>query len=152
MKTGSAIRRANQLGMPFGTAHHRLRKLILFHLLRKCGEDICYRCHERIAVVEDLSIEHKEPWEGIDSTLFWDIDNIAFSHINCNRPHHRSGGKVAGLRKKVGPEGTAWCARCKTFRHKMLFAPGTRWDGLYSYCNPCVSERRRESRLLKEKE
>ena len=149
MITGSAARRANQLGMPFGTASNRLRKLVLFHLLKKCGDDFCYRCHERIKVVEDLSIEHKEPWEGRDLSLFWDIDNISFSHIKCNKPQRRSGGKVAGLRKKVGPQGTAWCARCKVFRPKNLFTKGTRWDGLSSYCNPCFSERRRESRSLR---
>ena len=150
MKDNSASRRATQLGMPFGTASHRLRKLILFHLLKKCGDDICYRCRERIAAVEDLSIEHKEPWEGRDLALFWNIDNIAFSHIKCNRPHYRSGGKVGALRKKVGPEGTAWCARCQAFRPRTLFTSGTRWDGLSSYCNPCFSERHKRSRLLRE--
>ena len=31
--------------------------------------------------IEDLSIEHKKPWLDEDPRLFWDMGNIAFSHI-----------------------------------------------------------------------
>lgn len=72
------------LGMPHGTAQGRLRKLILFDLLKRHGENICYRCSKSIETVEDLSIEHKKAWLGIDVKLFWDLSNIAFSHLKCN--------------------------------------------------------------------
>lgn len=75
------------LGVPFGTACNKLRKNILFKLLQKLKENICFRCHLEIVTVGDLSIEHKEPWEGRSIALFWDLDNIAFSHLHCNRPH-----------------------------------------------------------------
>ena len=73
-----------QLGMPFGTASNRLRKMVLFDLLRKHGENICFRCGKEIETYEELSLEHKQPWLNVDATLFWDLGNIAFSHLNCN--------------------------------------------------------------------
>ena|SRR5712664_1866660 len=75
------------LGMPHGTANNRLRKNILFHLLKKHDENYCVRCEQLIESVDDLSIEHIKPWEGISAELFWDLENIAFSHLHCNRPH-----------------------------------------------------------------
>ena len=45
------------------------------------NEDICFKCKSKIKIVEELSIEHKLPWEGISIELFWDLDNIAFSHL-----------------------------------------------------------------------
>lgn len=77
-------RRAEQLSMPYGTACHRLRKLVLFDLLRRHGENICYRCGGPIQTVEELSLEHKNPWENVNASLFWDLDNIGFSHHACN--------------------------------------------------------------------
>jgi len=75
------------LGMPFGTACNRLRKNILFSLLVRLQENVCFKCGELILSVNDLSIEHKQPWEGRDSNLFWDLNNIAYSHLGCNLPH-----------------------------------------------------------------
>lgn len=66
------------LGMPHGTANSRLRKNVLFSLLQKLGEDICFKCGRKIEKVEELSIEHKLPWEGRSADLFWDLSNIAF--------------------------------------------------------------------------
>lgn len=76
--------KSRQLGMPFGTASARLRKIVLFDLLCRLNEDHCYRCQGQIESVDDLSIEHKEPWLRKDNKLFWDLDNIAFSHLSCN--------------------------------------------------------------------
>jgi hypothetical protein len=83
-----------------------------------------------------LSIEHKQPWEGISTELFWSLDNIAFSHLRCNRNHRRNSG--GARRRKVGPEGTAWCRRCKVFLHVSAFSRHTaRWNGLQPWCNQC---------------
>lgn len=75
-----------QLGMPLGTASARLRKKILFSLIKECGKNVCYQCGKPIETEEELSIEHKIPW--LDSNnpkeLFFSIDNIAFSHLRCN--------------------------------------------------------------------
>lgn len=76
--------KAAQLGMPFGTACGRLRKIVLWSLLKKHNENLCFRCGQEIETVEDLSLEHKQPWEGVSVALFWDLENIAFSHLICN--------------------------------------------------------------------
>ena len=79
-------KKAAQLGLPIGTASSRLRKLVLFRLLQDAGRDVCYQCGERIESVEQLSIEHKDPWLDSDDPVgrFFDLDNIAFSHQKCN--------------------------------------------------------------------
>ena len=67
------------LGMPFGTAQNRLRKLVLF---RSISPALCFRCNRSIEKADDLSIEHKTPWKSKEQ--FWDMGNIAFSHLKCN--------------------------------------------------------------------
>lgn len=78
--------KSKQLGMSFSTASSKLRKEIMFRLVQKCGLDICYRCNEKIENVDDFSIEHKEPWLHSEepNKLFFDMNNIAFSHTHCN--------------------------------------------------------------------
>jgi hypothetical protein len=73
-----------QLGMPYGTASQRLKKSLMLMLAQKCGMDICCRCAQRISVAGELSIEHIEPWQDVDAALFWDLNNIGFSHLSCN--------------------------------------------------------------------
>ena len=79
-------KKRDQLGMPIGTAAGRLRKMIMFALLQKAGQDICHQCGERIKRVEDLSVEHIIPWLDSDDPieLYFDLDNITFSHLKCN--------------------------------------------------------------------
>ncbi len=79
-------KKAEQLGMPIGTASNRLRKLILFDCIQQLNKDKCYRCGEYIYEIDDFSVEHKEPWldSGNALELFFDLDNIAFSHLSCN--------------------------------------------------------------------
>jgi hypothetical protein len=80
-----------ELGVPFGTACARLRKQVMFKLVQETGQDECHKCGLVIESVEELSIEHKEPWQGVSPDLFWDLDNIAFSHRRCNVRHSRHG-------------------------------------------------------------
>lgn len=106
-------KKANFLGMPYGTANARLRKSILFTLVKKLGEDICFQCKRRIEIEDELSIEHKKPWEGIDIELFWNLNNISFSHLSCNVAAKRKWNK--GRR---APHGTttrynSWGCRCE---------------------------------------
>ena len=72
------------LGMDKGTAMHRLKKIIMFELAKKAGIDRCHRCKLLINNVEEFSVEHIESWLWKDVELFWDINNIAFSHLACN--------------------------------------------------------------------
>lgn len=75
-----------QLGMPFGTASAKLRKSILFTLLKETNKNICFQCGKPIELESELSIEHKIPWLDSDNPKdrFFDMKNIAFSHLSCN--------------------------------------------------------------------
>tara|TARA_Y100001973_G_C5186894_1_gene328446 strand:+ start:917 stop:1453 length:537 start_codon:yes stop_codon:yes gene_type:complete len=72
------------LGINKSTAMARLRKMILFELVKKAGMDRCHQCKFLIHDVAELSIEHIKPWLWKDKKLFWDLNNIAFSHLSCN--------------------------------------------------------------------
>lgn len=69
------------------TASNRLRKLIIWNFVTKYGEDTCFQCGEKITSIDDLSIEHKVPWmySGREQELYFDLDNVTFSHISCNK-------------------------------------------------------------------
>lgn len=79
-------KKAEQLGMNHSTANARLRKDLIFYMMRKLGEGNCYQCGEEILSIDDMSIEHKEPWLDSEDPvgLFFNIENIAFSHLSCN--------------------------------------------------------------------
>jgi hypothetical protein len=85
------IKKKLQLGMHPSTAAHKLRKMIMFELVKQVGLGRCYRCKEKIENVEDLSVEHILPW--LDSVnprkLYFDLSNITFSHLKCNVASHR---------------------------------------------------------------
>ena len=141
-----AARKAEQLGMPWGTACGRLRKLILFHLLEQLGQNICFHCNETIESAEALSIEHKVPWQGSEPELFWDMDNIAFSHLACNVAAANRKVQAAALtrwkqqNRKVGPEGTVWCSGHQDFLLVQLFTrKQSQWTGFDVYCKQCRS-------------
>jgi len=86
MGKGSNKKKSEQLGMNHATAAHRLRKRILFSLVQETGQDNCFQCGEQILSVENLSIEHKSPWLDSEDPvgLYFDLNNIAFSHLSCN--------------------------------------------------------------------
>jgi len=83
-------RQREQLGMAVSTARARLINKILFSLVVKAGRNTCFECGELIESELDISIEHKQPWENRDTALFWDLENIAFSHRRCNKVRETS--------------------------------------------------------------
>jgi len=100
--------------MPFGTASARLRKNIMFHLAQKCAMTTCFRCARPIESAEEMSIEHKKNWlhSSEPSKLFFDIENIAFSHRDCNI---KAGSQQLGRAKSTsGYKGV--CAKRKSWR------------------------------------
>lgn len=72
--------------MPIGTASNRLRKSIIFMLLKKQNLNFCFQCNSEIVFENELSIEHKVPYLDSENPieLFFDLNNIAFSHLKCN--------------------------------------------------------------------
>jgi hypothetical protein len=142
----SNARKSAFLGMSHGTACNRLRKMVLFDLLRRHGENVCFKCSKEIETAGELSIEHKRPWEGVSVELFWAMENIAFSHLRCNTPHNYRGNGV--WRRRVGPEGTAWCRSCKAFLPVAGFSRHSgRWNRLQPWCDECYRRRKRSATL-----
>lgn len=82
-----------QLGMNPSTASGRLNKDLLFDFISK-ADHTCFRCGGELTR-DTFSIEHKETW--LDSSdpvaLFFDLDNIAYSHLSCNISASRPNGK-----------------------------------------------------------
>lgn len=93
----------NQLGMNFGTASNRLRKIIMFELIKRLNLDTCYQCGCKIDNANEFSVEHKIPWLDSEnaSGLFFDLDNIAFSHLKCNSGAKRSNHDAEKIKIKA---------------------------------------------------
>lgn len=81
----SKAKKKSQLGMDPGTAQNRLLKDILWNFIQKSGDITCCKCGDEMTR-ETFSIEHLHPW--LDSHdpvgLFFDMQNIGFSHLKCN--------------------------------------------------------------------
>lgn len=80
------LRKSRLMGIPIGTASNRLRKDVMFMLVCRCGMGTCFRCGLPIESAGELSIEHKDSWQASNDPLasFFDLANIAFSHLRCN--------------------------------------------------------------------
>lgn len=115
------------LGMNAGTANTRLVRMILFHILGKNGLDICYICNKKIKEYKNFTIEHKISWESKkDKDLYWDMDNISFSHKKCN---------ISYRDYLVPPKGKNWCKYCRKFKPVNHFNKDvSRKYGLQNYC------------------
>ena len=142
--------KSESLGMPISTAMNRLRKLMLFHLAQRLGQDHCYRCGNKIESADDLGIDHKENWLKKGPELFWDLENVTFSHQLCNSlgADHSAGAHERGMAsadktRKVGPPGTSWCSGCQQFLPEADFVrnPSGR-NGWHWYCKRCTKKQR----------
>ena len=131
--------KAEQLGMAYGTASNRLRKMILFSLVKETQKDTCFQCGKKIDSIDNLSIEHKIPWFKNDAELFWDLENIAFSHLKCNVGAARKSTKI------IPPDNKCWCWKCKEFKDKKYFSMLCR-NKRRSKCTKCNSAMRQEYR------
>lgn len=134
MSYASENRKSQQLGMAASTAAGHLRRKIIHMLLERLGENECFVCGLPMTS-DDISIEHKEPWLDVDPDLFWDLDNIAFSHKGCNRPHRNNGGP-----SRRWKDGLLWCRGCEDHRPVDDFNIDKNRNPL-SYCRKCAAER-----------
>lgn len=133
--------KSEQLGMSFSTAAHRLRKMVMFNLAIKLNENICFKCNNEIADINEFTIEHKIAWQGKSNELFWDLDNIAFSHSKCNRPEIFYG------RKSKRRKDDLWlCIECEEYlpEDRFSFNKGTP----RSWCKICRVKRKNEGKVF----
>ena len=98
-------KKSTVLGQNISTASSRLKKLLLYKLLVDYAINICYRCNELIEDEAELSIDHKIAWlnSATPVELFYDLDNIGFSHFRCNA--RASTGPQENLSKTECPSG-----------------------------------------------
>lgn len=77
-------RKKEKLGMNPSTARARLMKDLLFKFVVRAGHK-CYRCGRELTK-ETFSLDHKNDWLDAEnsSELFFDVENVAFSHVICN--------------------------------------------------------------------
>ncbi len=77
-------RKKHQLGMDPGTAAGRLIKDLLFTFAIDAGHQ-CYRCCRPLTRTT-FSVDHIKPWLNSPNPqeMFFDLKNIAFSHLACN--------------------------------------------------------------------
>lgn len=134
--TSTHRRKEAQLGMKLGTACAKLRKSLMFSMAVRLGENICFKCKGIIETPREITIEHKKPWLGGDTGLFWDLDNIAFSHARCNRPDRPKNG--AHLSHAPSPHGMSWCTGHKDHALNAEFSiNSSNWNGLQHFCRKC---------------
>ncbi len=79
-------KKRKQLGEHPATASRRLQRDLLWHLVVSTAKTLCFRC-DRPMSRDDFTIDHKVPWlnSADPIKLFFDLDNIAFSHDSCNK-------------------------------------------------------------------
>jgi len=90
----SKQKKTQQLGMNPSTASGRLNKDLLFDFISKAGHT-CFRCGGELTR-DTFSIEHKETWLDSEQPveLFFDLGNIAYSHLSCNVKASRVTNKI----------------------------------------------------------
>jgi hypothetical protein len=142
--------------MPYGTANAKLKKNIMFSLLQQLGQDVCHRCSTKIENVKELTVEHILPWldvysEELSSKLFWNLNNIGFSHLKCNirasRRHTPAKLAQYALLKKQNtienPNGKARCSKCKIFKLlEEFYTNKAKKNGIHSECKLCDLKRK----------
>lgn len=103
-----------QLGMNPSTASGRLVKDILFDFVDKSGA-ICHQCGEKMTR-DTFSIEHKVPWLDSEDpvSLYFDLDNIAFSHLICNTKASRNPSKGRRSHGVAGYNRGCKCGTCRS--------------------------------------
>ena len=105
------------LGMPHGTANNKLKKSIIFELATRLKMTACMRCGSTINSIDDMSIDHIHAWQSspYPKVAFFDLTNIAFSHLSCNISAKTTPNKI------LPPKGKRWCGSCESFQDLKKF-------------------------------
>ncbi len=152
MKT-SNINKNIALNMPYGTASSILRKSLLFDFSKKLSLDVCFQCNEKILTLREFSIEHKIPWLRAENPKesFFDLNNIAFSHLSCNAKAGRKSQEFQfqpghiPKNKKILIEGMAWCGKCGERPLENFSKNRRKSKGLQDICKKCRSTYRNKN-------
>lgn len=93
--------KSGTLGMPISKASHRLNRDLIYWMGLKLGLMVCYRCGKDIDR-ESFTIDHKVDWLHSDAPVevFFDLENIAFSHHTCNAAAGTGGSRRAALTRQ----------------------------------------------------
>ena len=125
-------KREAQLGMSLGAARNKLHKSILFKLICEAELNECYQCGDFINNVDNLSIEHKEPWLYSNNPvdLYFDLTNIAFSHLKCNSGAARRNKTSCGSLTRYINHGCRCdeCTKSKSDYSKKIYSSEKRSD------------------------
>jgi hypothetical protein len=135
--TNMSEKKKQQLGIPIGTATNRLVKMLLYDFAKKLDRVTCYRCSKHITL-DDMSIDHKKPWLNSANpvALFFDLENIALSHKNCNSDAGRRGRRI------VDQDGRIRCYKCQRFLEACQFYKNkSKQFGLSDECKACDNKR-----------
>jgi hypothetical protein len=86
------MKKQHQLGMNPSTASGRLVKDLLWNFVETTGQSACCKCGEPMSR-ETFSIEHVTPWLDSEDPvgLYFDLENISYSHRACNIKDARRG-------------------------------------------------------------
>lgn len=126
------------MGMPISNAHRKLHKDLIYFLAKKCDMLNCFVCSKHIDR-EELSIEHKNPWTYGDLDSFCNPENIAFSHIKCNKPHKIINGSV---NIHYHNSNDNFCNTCKIIKPKEDFVKSKKYaSGVTGECKKCKAKR-----------
>jgi 5-methylcytosine-specific restriction endonuclease McrA len=111
-----------QLGMNPSTASHALKKELMFSLVQQLNQDVCFQCGKVIETSKELSVEHKTPWLHSEDPkgMFFDLDNITFSHRSCNSAAART------TTKKYHSEAEVKAAKRESERRLWIYDPEKR--------------------------
>jgi hypothetical protein len=106
------VRKTQILGESFSNANYRLSRDLLFHFAVVKSGHHCHRCGEPLTR-ETFSIEHIEDWMNHEDpvAMFFDLDNIAYSHIACNT-------QAAAYKNRKGPVVEGKRTRANRNRHR----------------------------------
>lgn len=128
------------LGMSAGKARNILVKRVLLSLAEALGRDICFRCRQPIGDASLLSLDHVVDWLEVGPSAYFDVNNIAFSHLSCNCAAgngNRVRGKLARERR-FDTDGGRRCDSCRRYRDIDHFGRESRSpDGIARTCKHC---------------
>ncbi len=78
-------KKTEQLGMSYGKANNILVRNIIWKFILQLNLNSCHHCKKEMTR-ENFTIEHIEPWLDSEDPvdLFFNDNNISFSHHSCN--------------------------------------------------------------------